>query len=184
MGGVIGRQDGNGGAAHSRSLAIADLLVADDLLPLTSCHRNPGGMQPRAPTRQCQPSLRPWLQPGGLNAGPRTCALAVNAVRVRAVAARPGLWTPTCPPTWARPMVPTPVRWASALPMAATDNPAAASTTIRILRMEHLRCSKEARHGRCMVASASFPMLPFSVLPMHQDAVSSSIGRIRHPHPA
>jgi hypothetical protein len=52
-------------------------------LRLGSSYRRPGGLHELIPTVQCQPVLRPWLQPGGLVAGPRvrTCARAAKSER-------------------------------------------------------------------------------------------------------
>src|SRR5260370_42392331 len=103
-------------------------------------------MQPRVPTRQCQPVFLPWLQPGGLNSGPRVCALAFMPARVRAVVMRPALTPPTfaltfappCAPTFAPPCAPAPIRCAPALPATAMHNPAAAARTNIFLHMERL----------------------------------------------
>src|SRR5205809_6148946 len=103
-----------------------------------SCHRKPGCMQPRAPTRQCQPVFLPWLQPGGLSAGPRACALAVRPARVPTIALRLAALTPTFAPTLVLPWAPMPIRCASALFAAAMESPAAATVTMSTFL--HMQC--------------------------------------------
>src|SRR5260370_38637639 len=93
--------------------------------PAQLSHRNPGGIHPRVPTRQCQPVFLPWLQPGGLTEV--ACALALKAVRVFAVAIRFTALTLTFAPTLARPWAP--MLRASALSTAARTSPAAGTIT-------------------------------------------------------
>src|SRR6516165_1717541 len=95
-------------------------------------------MQPRVPTRQCQPVFLPWLQPDGRTVGPRACALALKVDRVPTLAIRLGALIPTFAPTPAPPCAPTPIRCASASLATAMDSPAAAVTTSRFLHIQRL----------------------------------------------